>query len=93
MVNNYYQKHKDGLPKEACERFQNLSEEVKVKRRKKAREGYQNFTEEERVKRRQYYLEGKKKVPDYRQNYYLTHKKSVFFKDPRKIRLVSRISP
>ena len=35
-VNNYYQKHKERLQKEACERYQNLSAEEKDKRRKKA---------------------------------------------------------
>ena len=43
--------------------------------RKKARERYQNFTEEEKEKSHQYYLERKKKLPDYRRNYYLAHKK------------------
>ena len=75
MINNYYQKHKERLPKEARETNQNVSEEEKDKRRKKARERYQNFTEEEKAKRPQYYLERKKKLPDYRRNYYLAHKK------------------
>ena len=51
------------------------SEEEKDKRIKKARERYQNFTEEEKEKRRQYYQERKQKLPEYRSNYYLTHKK------------------
>ena len=29
MVNKYYQKHKESMLKEACERYQNLSEEEK----------------------------------------------------------------
>ena len=58
MVNNY-QKHKERLRKEACERYQNLSEEEKDKRQKKAPESYQNFTEKEKGKRHQYYLECK----------------------------------
>ena len=75
MVNNYYQKHKERLRKEARERYQNLSEEEKDKRRKKTRERYQNFTDEEKEKKKhQYYLESKKKLPDYRREYYLTHK-------------------
>ena len=37
MVNKYYQKHKERLWKEACERYQNLSEEEKDKRQKKKR--------------------------------------------------------
>ena len=42
MTNNYYQKHKEKLRKEAHERYQNLSEEEKDKRQKKAQERYQN---------------------------------------------------
>ena len=34
MANKYYQKHKEKLQKEARERYQNLSEEEKEKRRK-----------------------------------------------------------
>ena len=56
-------------------KYQNLSEEEKNKRWKKAQERYQNFTEEEKENRHQYYLERKKKLPDYRRNYYLTYKK------------------
>ena len=48
MVNNYYQKHKEKLRKEARERYQHLSEGKKEKRRKKARERYQKCTEEEK---------------------------------------------
>ena len=54
MVNNYYQKHKERLRKEARERCQNLSEEEK----KKAS-----------------VLSHKQKLPEYRRNYHLTHKK------------------
>ena len=72
-INNYYQKHKERLRKEACERYQNLCAEEKDKRRKKAPERYQNFTEKE--KRHQYYLECKK-LPNYR---YLT--KNLKIKD------------
>ena len=46
----WYQKHKERLQKEARERYQNLSEEVKDKRRKKARERYQHFIEEKKDK-------------------------------------------
>ena len=35
IVNNYCQKHKERLRKEACERYQTLSEEEKDKRQKK----------------------------------------------------------
>ena len=37
MVNNYYQKHKDRIQKEASERYQNLSEEKSKKKWKKDR--------------------------------------------------------
>ena len=40
MTNNYYQKHKKKLRKEALERYLNLFEEEKDKRREKARERY-----------------------------------------------------
>ena len=36
MVNKDYQKHKERLQKEARERYQNLSEEVKDKRQKRS---------------------------------------------------------
>ena len=48
MENNYYQKYKERLRKEAHERYQNLSEDEKDKRGKKARERYQNFTKEKK---------------------------------------------
>ena len=32
MANNYYKENKEKLQKEACERYQNLSEEEKDKR-------------------------------------------------------------
>ena len=50
ITNNYYQKHKERLRKEAREKYQNLSEEEKGKRQKEAREGYQNLAEEEKEK-------------------------------------------
>ena len=63
------------LWKTACEIYQNLFEEEKDKKCKYARERYQNFTGEAKEKRNQYYQEGKQKVPEYRRNYYLAHKK------------------
>ena len=76
-TNNYYQKNKEELWKEACERYQNLSKEEKDKRLKKARERYQNLTEEEKEKRRNKNLseEQRKKLAECRRNYYLTHSK------------------
>ena len=49
MVNNYYQKHRERLGKEAHEKYQKLSEEEKNKRQKKAGQRYQNLNEEEKV--------------------------------------------
>ena len=73
ILNKYYQKQKEKLWKEARERYQNLSEEAKNKRRKKARGRY-NFTEEE--KRRQYYQERTQKIPSIEEIIiYLTHNK------------------
>ena len=39
MVNKYYQKHKERHQREARERYQNLSEEEKDKRRKNLKKG------------------------------------------------------
>ena len=77
-LNKYYQKHKERLRKEPRERYQNLSVKEKDKRQKMARERYQNFTEEEEEKRRQYSQQRKKKLPDYRKNYYLKQKNQLF---------------
>ena len=41
-IDKYYQKHKERLRKEAREKYQNLSEEKKGKRRKKVRDRNQN---------------------------------------------------
>ena len=43
MTNNYYQKNKEKLQKEARERYQNLSEEEKDKKRQYARKLYRNL--------------------------------------------------
>ena len=45
------------------------------KRLEKDFQNYQNFTEEEKGRRCQYYQERKQKLPEYRRNYYLTHRK------------------
>ena len=76
MPNSYYQKRKERLRKKACERYQNLSEEKKIKG-KKAQERYQNLTEEEKKESRNKNLseEKKMKLAEYRRNYYLTPKK------------------
>ena len=66
MTNNYYQKHKKKLRKEALERYLNLFEEEKDKRREKARERYQNVTEEEKKRyNKNLSKEQKKKLAEY----------------------------
>ena len=64
MVNKYYRKNKEKLPKKACERYQNLSEEDKEKKRQYNRVRNKNLSEEE-----------KEKKVGYIRNYYLAHKK------------------
>ena len=58
MAKNYYQKQRERLRKEACERYQNRSEEEKEKRHSK------NLSEEQNQKlvehRRNYYLTNNK---------------------------------
>ena len=68
MVNKYYQKHEERIQKEVSERYQNLSEEEKDKKRRKFPERYQNFTKDVKEKRHQYYLEHEKELPHYRRN-------------------------
>ena len=62
MKNNYYQKHKERLQKEARERQQDKKDKKKKIKAKKALEKYQNFTEEGNKKRHQYYLEHQKNL-------------------------------
>ena len=47
MTNSYYQKLKEKPGKEACKRYQNLSEEEKEIGQKKTRERNQNLTGED----------------------------------------------
>ena len=61
MTNKYYQRHKENLPKEACQRYQNLSEEEEKKKRQYHRQTNKNLSEEE-----------KEKKVEYMKNYYLT---------------------
>ena len=68
MVNKYYQKHEERLQKEVGERYQNLSEEEKDKKRRKFRERYQNFTKDVKEKRHQYYLQHENELRHYRRN-------------------------
>ena len=64
MVNKYYQKNKEKLQKEACERYQNLSEDEKEKKRQYHHDRNKKFSEEE-----------KQKKVEYMRNYYSAHKK------------------
>ena len=48
MVDKHNQKHKERFQKEAHERYQNLSEEEKDKRREMACERHRNFDEEKK---------------------------------------------
>ena len=60
MLTWYYQKktkNKEELSKKACERFQDLSDEEKDKKRQYACEWYRNLSEEEKDKKRQYVRE------------------------------------
>ena len=50
MPTKYYKKNQESLRKEACERYQNLSEEETNKKGKKAREKYLNFSEKQKEK-------------------------------------------
>ena len=73
MVNKYYQKYKE---RSTCrKKHVSFTKVEKDKRQKMTRERYQNFTEEEKEKSRQCYQESKQKLPVYRRNYYLRHKK------------------
>ena len=64
MVNKYYQQNKGKLQKEVRERYQDLSEEVKEKKRRYHPDRTKNLSEEE-----------KKKKVGYVRNYYFVHKK------------------
>ena len=77
MVYKYYQKHQETLWKKAHARYQNFSEEEKVKRRKNAWERYWNFTKKKEKQRHQCYLEQEKKLPVYRRNYYSVQEKQL----------------
>ena len=71
MTNDYYQKNKEKLWKEARERYQNLSEEEKDKKRQYALERYRNLSEAEKGKKRQYGREWYKSLlqDEYRTNF------------------------
>ena len=77
MVNKCYQKT-EKLQKEACERYQNLSEEEKEKTQRKPWDRYKNLSEEE-----------KQKKVEYMRTYHLAHKKQFleFYKVVWKLRI------
>ena len=54
MLTGYYHKNRERLQKKACERYQDLSEEKKAKKRQYAGEQYRNPFDEEKNKKRQY---------------------------------------
>ena len=66
MKNKCCQKHKEKLRKETCERYQNLSEEVKEKNCQYHSEGNKNISEEE-----------KEKKVEYMRNYHLAYKNNL----------------
>ena len=79
---NIIKKNKEELRKEACERYQNLSEEEKEKRLKRPETDIKIFLKKENNKKHKYNRdrnknlseeENKKKV-EYIRNYCLTHK-------------------
>ena len=74
MIKRYKQKHEERLWEGARERYKSLSGEEIDKRWEKAQIRCQSFTKKEKEKKRQYYQERKQKLPEYRKNYYLTHK-------------------
>ena len=49
MTNNHYQKHKEKLWKEACERYKNLSEEEKERKCQYHRERNNNLSKEQKA--------------------------------------------
>ena len=77
MVNKY-KKSKEKLKKEACERYQNLSEEEKEKKHQYHCDQSKNLSEEE-----------KQEKSEYMRNYYIVHKKQVleFYKVDWKLRI------
>ena len=75
MKNSYYQKHK--------EKYQNLSEQEKNKGKKRPKKGVKILLNKKQEKNCQYHLEGnknlseeeRKKLVEYRRNYYITNNK------------------
>ena len=83
MTTNYYQKYKERIPKEARERYQNLSEKEKDKRQK---EGWRQISNS-------YWKTKAETTWVYEKTLFSTEKLLGYFKDPRAIKFVSWISP
>ena len=83
MKNSYYQKHKERFRKEARKKYQNLSEQEKNKGKKRPKKGVKILLNKKQEKNCQYHLEGnknlseeeRKKLVEYRRNYYITNNK------------------
>ena len=75
MVKRYYQKHKEKLPKNAREKYQNLSDEEKGKKRQK-RPKIEIKTLQKKKKKKGVRVsiqqKCKQKLPEYRRNNYFT---------------------
>ena len=52
MTNNYYQKHKEKIQKEACKIYQNLSEVEKHKKQKKVKKKYKKNTKKKKKEKK-----------------------------------------
>ena len=64
LVNGYCWKNTEKFQKEACARYQNLSEEEKEKRWKKVRERYKPFSAEEKEKKCQHHRDQTKNLSE-----------------------------
>ena len=65
----YYQKSKGRLQRKTCERYEDLSEEERNKKRQHAQERYINLCKEKKRKKQQYGRERYKNVPENRKNF------------------------
>ena len=76
ITNNYHQKHKGRLRKEARVRYQNLSEEEKNKRQKSPKKDMKILLKKKKKSCNKNLSEEQKQgLVEYRRNYYLTHNK------------------
>ena len=83
MTANYYQKHQEKLREEARERYQNLSEEEKTKGEKRPEKNIKHLRKKKKKKSfsiivnviKIFLMNEKKKLVEYKRNYYVTHSK------------------